>query len=282
MKPFPKDFLWGASTASYQLVETTIPAQQQKDETSLFDGVDSSLASLAKFAGPSTGSGQTRVPKDLTDGLATIAGEDAACPARMIGRDLMGWNLRAGMTAGSGKVGHAHWQPGFANEVAHEAQSAKLGAVREDFVDRLGNRRLVFGAFGFEQVREPVAEERAVAGRIRQAQRIEAGRMAGCELGVMPVHRTDKDLGAAILVEEDHPRREALRLRGEEVEHHRLARARRADDGEIAKVVFVEVEVVGRRAGRLEQGGRFTPVVAFGAAQGKPVQRQEACCIGAG
>jgi LmbE family N-acetylglucosaminyl deacetylase len=55
-----------AATASYQLVETTIPAQLQKDETSLFDGVDSSLLSLAKFAG-------ARAPKDLNDGLNTIA-----------------------------------------------------------------------------------------------------------------------------------------------------------------------------------------------------------------
>ena len=55
-----------ASTASYQLVETTLPAQQQKDETSLFDGVDSSLLSLARFAGAS-------VPKALTDGLAAVS-----------------------------------------------------------------------------------------------------------------------------------------------------------------------------------------------------------------
>src|SRR3954449_9224163 len=38
------------ASASYQLDETTIPAQLQKDETSLFDGVDSSLQSLARFA----------------------------------------------------------------------------------------------------------------------------------------------------------------------------------------------------------------------------------------
>src|SRR6185436_14760366 len=40
--------------------------QQQKDEISLFDGVDSSVPGLAKFAG-------ARPPKDLTDGLNTIA-----------------------------------------------------------------------------------------------------------------------------------------------------------------------------------------------------------------
>jgi LmbE family N-acetylglucosaminyl deacetylase len=54
-----------AMTASYQLVETTLPAQLQKDETSLFDGVDTSIASLASFAGP-------RPPKDLTEGLKVI------------------------------------------------------------------------------------------------------------------------------------------------------------------------------------------------------------------
>src|SRR5215212_1677991 len=37
-----------AFNATYQLVETTIPGQQQKDEISLFDGVDSSLPGLAK------------------------------------------------------------------------------------------------------------------------------------------------------------------------------------------------------------------------------------------
>ncbi len=64
-----------AAAASYQLVETTLPAQFQKDETSLFDGVDSSLLSLAKFAGG-------RPPKDLLEGLnaissATLAAEKA-------------------------------------------------------------------------------------------------------------------------------------------------------------------------------------------------------------
>src|SRR5947209_16846860 len=37
-----------------------------KDEASLFDGIDTSIAGLAKFAGP-------RPPKDLTDGVGVIA-----------------------------------------------------------------------------------------------------------------------------------------------------------------------------------------------------------------
>jgi LmbE family N-acetylglucosaminyl deacetylase len=61
-----------ALTASYQLVETTLPAQMQKDETSLFDGVDTSIMSLAKYAGTA------RVPKDLNEGLQTIGNAAAS------------------------------------------------------------------------------------------------------------------------------------------------------------------------------------------------------------
>jgi LmbE family N-acetylglucosaminyl deacetylase len=53
------------AAATYQLVETTMPAQLQKEETSLFDGIDSSVNSLAAFAGGGA-------PKDLTDGLSAI------------------------------------------------------------------------------------------------------------------------------------------------------------------------------------------------------------------
>jgi LmbE family N-acetylglucosaminyl deacetylase len=55
-----------AAAFTYQLVETTIAGQLQRDEMALFDGVDSSIMSLAKFV---TG----RVPKDLNDGLTVIA-----------------------------------------------------------------------------------------------------------------------------------------------------------------------------------------------------------------
>jgi LmbE family N-acetylglucosaminyl deacetylase len=51
----------GPAASTYQLVETTIPGQMQKDEVSLFDAVDSSVPGLAKFAG-------ARPPKDLTEG----------------------------------------------------------------------------------------------------------------------------------------------------------------------------------------------------------------------
>jgi hypothetical protein len=55
-----------AAQTTYRLVETTIAGQLQRDEVALFDGVDSSVTSLAKFV---TG----RVPKDLTDGLIVVS-----------------------------------------------------------------------------------------------------------------------------------------------------------------------------------------------------------------
>ncbi len=55
-----------AAQAGYQLVETTLPGQMERDESSLFDGIDTGLAGLAAFAGP-------RPPTGLADGLAAIA-----------------------------------------------------------------------------------------------------------------------------------------------------------------------------------------------------------------
>ena len=53
------------SIIGYRLIETTLPAQMQRDENMLFDGIDTSLLSLARYAGP-------RPPKDLTEGLTVI------------------------------------------------------------------------------------------------------------------------------------------------------------------------------------------------------------------
>src|SRR2546422_1530734 len=56
----------GPSVTTYQLVESTIPGQMQRDEASLFDGIDTSLSGLSVLAGD-------RAPKDLVDGLAGIS-----------------------------------------------------------------------------------------------------------------------------------------------------------------------------------------------------------------
>jgi LmbE family N-acetylglucosaminyl deacetylase len=56
----------GGGGASYQLMETSIAAQKDKDETSLFDGIDTSLGALARYAG-------SNPPEALAAGLARIA-----------------------------------------------------------------------------------------------------------------------------------------------------------------------------------------------------------------
>ena len=57
--------LSGPSADAFQLVESTIPGQMQRDERSLFDSVDSSIAGLAQFVGP-------RPPRELTESLSAI------------------------------------------------------------------------------------------------------------------------------------------------------------------------------------------------------------------
>jgi hypothetical protein len=56
----------GGGAAGYQLVDSRITGQMDKDETSLFDGIDTSLSGLAQFAGPNA-------PDELRAGLAAIA-----------------------------------------------------------------------------------------------------------------------------------------------------------------------------------------------------------------
>jgi LmbE family N-acetylglucosaminyl deacetylase len=56
---------FGGGGGAYQLVDSTIAGQLQKNEASLFDGVDISVSGLAQFAGPN-------VPDALRNGLAAI------------------------------------------------------------------------------------------------------------------------------------------------------------------------------------------------------------------
>ncbi len=56
----------GPTVSRYRLIETTLPSQKDQDETSLFDGIDTGLSSLASFAGG-------RAPEALSGGLAAIA-----------------------------------------------------------------------------------------------------------------------------------------------------------------------------------------------------------------
>jgi LmbE family N-acetylglucosaminyl deacetylase len=65
----------GPSATTYQLVESTLPGRMQRDETSLFDGIDTSIAGLAQFAGPTP-------PRELVDGLAAISSAVQAAQKR--------------------------------------------------------------------------------------------------------------------------------------------------------------------------------------------------------
>jgi hypothetical protein len=55
----------GGGGGQYQLVDSTLPGQMQKDETGIFDGIDLSLSSLVQFAGANP-------PEQLTTGIAAI------------------------------------------------------------------------------------------------------------------------------------------------------------------------------------------------------------------
>jgi hypothetical protein len=85
-----------------------------------------------------------------------------------------------------------------------------------------------------------------------------------------------EDLGAAVLVEEDGARRQLLRLGEQEAEHHGLARPRRPDDGEVAEVAVVEVEIVRTGRGGLQDRDRRAPVVAVALADREVVIAGEA------
>ena len=154
-----------------------------------------------------------------------------------------------------------------AEQLGEMAQPAMLDRLREIGVDRILDPRHLVDVGAAGEQRQPVDQELAVDRRVGQLERVEPGGLARPQHVVAAADRADEQLGAAVLVEEDDPRAELARLGEQEVQHHRLARARRADDGEIAEVALVEVEVIGPGGGGLEQGHRLAPVIAVGLAE---------------
>ncbi len=61
----------GPSSAGYQLIESSIPGLKEKGDTSLFNGIDTSVPGLARYV-------PGEVPAALTSGLAAIAAAVAA------------------------------------------------------------------------------------------------------------------------------------------------------------------------------------------------------------
>jgi LmbE family N-acetylglucosaminyl deacetylase len=84
----------GPSFARYQLIESTLTGQLEREEKSLFDGVDTSLAGLAQFV-------NGRPPRELTDGLSAIntAVQNAAKRFEAEGSDAAVTPLLAGLRA---------------------------------------------------------------------------------------------------------------------------------------------------------------------------------------
>ena len=80
--------------ATYQLVATTIPGEMDKDETSLFDGIDTTLAGIARFAG-------LNPPAALTSALTAIVQQaELAQKAFASGNDAAtAAPIEAGLTA---------------------------------------------------------------------------------------------------------------------------------------------------------------------------------------
>ena len=69
---------FGGRGGGYQLMETTLAGQKDKDETSLFDGVDTSLTSIAQYAG-------ANAPQALTVGLNAILEQGKRAQAAFAG-----------------------------------------------------------------------------------------------------------------------------------------------------------------------------------------------------
>jgi hypothetical protein len=79
---------------SYQLMDSTIPGEMEKDETSLFDGVDVSLAGVAQYAG-------AKPPAALTMGLGAVVDRAVAAQKAFASGNDAGTAepIEAGLTA---------------------------------------------------------------------------------------------------------------------------------------------------------------------------------------
>ena len=84
----------GPASRRYQLVETTIPGEMQRAEQSLFDGVDTTIGSLAQYV-------KGQPPRELVEGLATIwnAVQDAEVLSANRGPEAAAPLLASGLSA---------------------------------------------------------------------------------------------------------------------------------------------------------------------------------------
>jgi LmbE family N-acetylglucosaminyl deacetylase len=84
----------GPSVRQYRLADTAVPGQAGKTETSLFDGIDTTIPGLAKFVGG-------KPPEPLRTGLAAVAREVERAQKALDGQDVAAAEapLSAGLAA---------------------------------------------------------------------------------------------------------------------------------------------------------------------------------------
>jgi LmbE family N-acetylglucosaminyl deacetylase len=139
----------GGRGGGYELKETTLPGQKDKTEASLFDGIDTSLTSIAQYAGPNP-------PAALTGALAAIladgrraqaafaAGNDAAA-AEPVEAGLAAVRALRSQLAGMGLSDSARYEIDFRLATkARDYEDAVLAAHDLTF-DALADDGLIVG-----------------------------------------------------------------------------------------------------------------------------------------
>src|SRR3546814_17284705 len=93
------------------------------------------------------------------------------------------------------------------------AKAPMVRRLRKIGIDRVLDQRQFLNIGCAGKQREPVDQELAVGRAILKLERIESRRRAGPQHVVAPADRTDKELAAAVLVEEDEIGRASCRER---------------------------------------------------------------------
>ncbi|MEO5895128.1 MAG: PIG-L family deacetylase [Vicinamibacterales bacterium] len=168
----------GAAASRWRMIETTVASQKDKDEASVFDGIDTSLASLATFAGD-------HPPAVVTTGLAAIAsrvtaaskafeagGQAAALPDLLAGLVAVR-TLRSGLAA-SGASDIAQYEIDFRLKRKQDQFQDAIAIAHALRIDALSDDGLVVAG-------QPVNVSLMVANRGASDVTVKAVTLAGLE-----------------------------------------------------------------------------------------------------
>ncbi len=158
-----QNFPVGGAGARYRLAATVLESQRNKDETSLFDGIDTTLGSLAQYGGANP-------PVALTDGLAAITGRAIAAQKAFLtaqGRGGTLPDLLAGLTAVRALRRGLSAMP-IADQGKYEIE-ARLGIKEDQFQEAIvlahGLRIDAVANDGIVMARQPIRISTYVANR---------------------------------------------------------------------------------------------------------------------